>query len=116
MGFIQTLLLFRSYAAFFFAASHAFSLNFRLFSKQYRFTVSIMGGDCGETEIYAYIMLDGETVATAPLSITSYGNWDTAQTPAVSYTEGQRLSVGVYVRCQGGGWGTFDDFLLNPEK
>jgi hypothetical protein len=26
------------------------------------------------------------------------------------------ITVGVYVRCQGGGWGTFDDFLLNPEK
>ena len=26
------------------------------------------------------------------------------------------LTVGVSVRCRGGGWGTFDDFLLNPEK
>lgn len=83
---------------------------------QYAFTVSIMGGDAGETDIYAYAKVNGETVATAPMGITSYGNWDTATTPAFSCGEGDQVIVGVYVKCQGSGsgaWGKIDDALLN---
>lgn len=83
---------------------------------QYAFTVSIMGGDAGETDIYAYVKVNGETVATAPMGITSYGSWDTATTPAFTCQEGDQVVVGVYVRCQGAGsgaWGKIDDALLN---
>lgn len=86
---------------------------------QYAFTVSIMGGDAGETDIYAYVKVNGETVATAPMGITSYGNWDTATTPAFSCTEDDQVIVGVYVKCQGSGsgaWGKIDDALLNSVK
>ncbi|MBO2517081.1 MAG: hypothetical protein CW338_07420, partial [Clostridiales bacterium] len=85
-------------------------------SGKYRFTISIMGGDAGETEIYSYIRIDGQTVATAPLKITSYNNWDTAVTEAVEYTAGSEITVGIYVKCQGSGngaWGKIDDALLN---
>ena len=37
---------------------------------RYSYSISIMGGDGGETEIYAYVKRGGETVATAPLQIT----------------------------------------------
>lgn len=83
---------------------------------RYAFTLSIMGGDAGETDIYAYARVNGETVATAPMSITSYGNWDTATTPAFSCKAGDQVTVGVYVKCQGSGsgaWGKIDDALLN---
>jgi len=86
---------------------------------QYKFTVSIMGGDGGETEIYAYVKVNGETVATAPMKITSYGNWDTGVTPAFAATSADSVTVGVYVRCQGAGngaWGKIDDALLNSVK
>lgn len=85
-------------------------------SGKYKFTVSIMGGDAGETEIYAYIKIDGQIVSQAPLGITSYGNWDTAVTEAAEYSEGHEITVGVYVKCQGSGngaWGKIDDALLN---
>lgn len=83
---------------------------------QYTFTVSIMGGDAGETDIYAYAKVNGETVASAPMGITSYGNWDTATTPAFACREGDQVVVGVYVKCQGAGngaWGKIDDAMLN---
>ena len=86
---------------------------------RFKFTVSIMGGDGGETEIYAYVKIDGETVATAPMQITSYGNWDTAVIPAFDHPAGSAVTVGVYVRCQGAGngaWGKIDDALLNSVK
>ncbi len=86
---------------------------------KYRFTVSIMGGDAGETDIYAYVKVNGEIVATAPMKITSYGNWDTAVTPAFAAQAGDEVVVGVYVKCQGAGsgaWGKIDDALLNSVK
>ncbi len=86
---------------------------------KYRFTVSIMGGDGGDTEIYAYVKLNGETVGKAPLQITSYGNWDTVAVPEFTYQAGDEVIVGVYVRCEGAGngaWGKIDDALLNSVK
>ena len=86
---------------------------------KYQFTVSIMGGDAGKTEIYAYVKVNGETVATAPLTITYYNNWDTGVTPVFATRAGDRVTVGVYVKCQGAGngaWGKIDDALLNSVK
>lgn len=87
-------------------------------SGKYKFTISIMGGDCGETDIYAYVMINGETVSTQALGITSYGNWDTATVYGIDYTAGDELVVGIYVKCQGAGngaWGKIDDALLNKD-
>ena len=83
---------------------------------RYRFSVSIMGGDCDESEIYAYVRIDGETVATCPMKITSYGNWDTGVIPSFTHPAGSAVTVGVYVKCRGtgnGAWGKIDDALLN---
>ena len=82
----------------------------------YKYAISIMGGDAGEQEVYAYVKVDGETVATATLTITSYGAWDTAHIENIALTEGQALTVGIYVKCAGegnGAWGKIDDALLN---
>ncbi len=86
---------------------------------KYRFTVSIMGGDGGDTEIYAYVKINGKIAGKAPLQITSYGNWDTAAVPEFTYQTGNEVTVGVYVRCEGAGngaWGKIDDALLNSVK
>ncbi|MCH5201302.1 MAG: glycosyl hydrolase 53 family protein [Oscillospiraceae bacterium] len=82
----------------------------------YKFAISIMGGDAGEQEVYAYAKIDGEIVATAPMSINGYGNWDTGRIPEITVGEGQTLTVGIYVKCSGegnGAWGKIDDALLN---
>ncbi len=86
-------------------------------SGTYKFTVSIMGGDCGETEIYAYVKVGGEIVGTAPLTVTSYGNWDTATVRGIPCAGGE-LTVGIHVKCQGSGngaWGKIDDAMLNTD-
>ena len=82
----------------------------------YKYSISIMGGDGGRTEIYAYVKIDGEIVTTEPLSITAWNEWHTAVTQDVFCGEGQQLTVGIKVRCQGSGngaWGKIDDALLN---
>ena len=85
-------------------------------SGSYKFAISIMGGDCGDTDIYAYVKLDGEIVGRAPMGISGYGNWDTGRVEGIEYTEGQALTVGIYVQCAGegnGAWGKIDDAMLN---
>lgn len=82
---------------------------------RYTFTLSIMGGDCANTDIYMYVRIDGEIAASAPMRITSYNNWDTESVTA-EVREGQTLTVGIYVKAQGtgkGAWGKIDDAVLN---
>ena len=82
----------------------------------YRFSISIMGGDCGETEIYAYALVDGEEAGRAPMGITGYNNWDTAVIDGIAVPEGSVLTVGICVRCSGegsGAWGKIDEAIVN---
>ena len=77
-----------------------------------------MGGDSGQAEVYAYAKIDGETVATAPMTITTYGNWDEGLLRDLQVAEGQNLTVGIHVKCQGAGngaWGKIDDAKLNRD-
>ena len=83
----------------------------------FRFSVSIMGGDCGETDIYAYVKVDGEEIARSEqIPITGYNNWNEGVIPAFDHPAGSEVTVGIYVKCQGAGngaWGKIDDVLLN---
>ncbi len=83
---------------------------------KYKFGMSIMGGDCGETDIYLYVKINGEIVAKQPMTITSYGNWDTEMIRSFDYDGTSELAVGIYVEAAGAGngaWGKIDDALLN---
>ena len=84
----------------------------------YRFSISIMGGDCGETEIFAYALVDGQLVDSAPMQVTVWDSWDTAVLSGIRLERGQTLTVGVSVKCQGAGngaWGKIDGAALNAE-
>lgn len=80
----------------------------------YNYSISIMGGDGGETEIYSYVKINGQVVMTAPTQITVYNEWHTATISDIPYTEGDGISVGIYVKCAGpNAWGKIDDAALN---
>ncbi|MBQ8587668.1 MAG: glycosyl hydrolase 53 family protein [Oscillospiraceae bacterium] len=80
----------------------------------YDYTISIMGGDGGETEIYAYVKLNGQIVSTATTQITVYNEWHTATVEGIDYTEGDSIVVGIYVKCAGpNAWGKIDDASLS---
>ena len=80
----------------------------------YRYEISIMGGDGGATEIYAYVKINGQTVATAPTTITVYNEWHTAVVDGFQVQEGDNVTVGLYVKCAGpNAWGKIDDAKLN---
>ena len=83
-------------------------------SGKYDYSISIMGGDGGETEIYAYVKVNGEVVARADTKITVYNEWHTATLSNIEYNEGDSLTVGIYVKCAGpNAWGKIDDAKLN---
>lgn len=87
-------------------------------SGKYKYSISIMGGNGGTTNIYAYVKINGVIVETKTMVITSWGsdNWDTALIEDIEYTEGDTISVGIHVECQGtgeGAWGNIDDALFN---
>ena len=82
----------------------------------YKYSISIMGGDAGDTDIYAYVKINGEITARAPMTITSYGSWDTAVIENIPCTDTDTVTVGAYVKCSGAGsgaWGKIDDAMLN---
>ena len=81
---------------------------------KYDYEISIMGGDGGATEIYAYVKINGEIVATADTTITVYNEWHTATIENIAYNEGDTIVVGLYVKCAGpNAWGKIDDAKLN---
>ena len=83
-------------------------------TNKYKYSISIMGGDAGATEIYAYVKINGEIVATADTTITVYNEWHTAEIKNIEYTEGDTIAVGIYVKCAGpNAWGKIDDATFN---
>ena len=90
-----------------------------LSSGKYKYSISIMGGDGGTTNIYAYVKINGEIVYTAPLTITKYQEWHSATIADIEYTAGDTIVVGIYVKCQGvnkGAWGDIEDAMFNSIK
>lgn len=86
---------------------------------EYKFIISIMGGDGGETDIYAYVKINDEIVYKQDLGITKYGEWDTATITGINYNGTDKITVGIYVKCGGSGngaWGKIDDAMLNLVK
>ena len=83
----------------------------------YRYEISVMGGDGGNTEIYAYVKVNGQIVATADTTITVYNEWHSAVIDRIEYSEGDSIVVGIYVKCSGpNAWGKIDDAKLNSVK
>lgn len=83
---------------------------------EYKYSISIMGGDGGETEIYAYVKINGAIAYKEDLQITVYNEWHTALINDIECKEGDVVVVGIYVKCQGNGsgaWGKIEDALFN---
>ena len=79
----------------------------------YDYAISIMGGDGGATEIYAYVKINGELAATADTQITVYNEWHTAAIEGIEYQSGDEIVVGIYVKCAGpNAWGKIEDATL----
>ncbi len=80
----------------------------------YNVSLSIQGGDADYQNIYLYVETGGQRY-TAPAEISSWRVWDAPVITGIPVTDGS-VTVGVYVHCGAGAWGTVDDVLLNPAE
>jgi arabinogalactan endo-1,4-beta-galactosidase len=81
---------------------------------QYAFEISIQGGDGGQTEIYSFVMINGELIHQAPSQITHYNSWHSPRISGIDVKAGDVVEVGMRVVCEGpGAWGKIDDARLN---
>ena len=85
-------------------------------SGAYNFSISTMGGDCTEYEAYAYVKINGEIVYKDAATFTVYDEWHTSVISNIEYTEGDKIVVGIYIKANGGAWGSIDDAMLNSVK
>ena len=84
-----------------------------LASGNYTATVSIQGGDVGSSaEIYLYVIVDGEEIKSEPVTLSGWINWQEPIITDIALDGATDITVGAYVKCAGGGWGTLDDFIL----
>ena len=86
---------------------------------KYKYSLSTMGGDCGDYEAYIYVKINGEIVAKADAKFTVYNEGHTAVINEFTVNEGDVVTVGLYVKTAGSGngaWGKIDDALLNSIK
>lgn len=84
----------------------------------YKFSMSIMGGDAADQENYIYVKINDEIVSTKAINFSTYGNWETQTITDINVTEGQSVTVGIYIKCSksgNGAWGKIDDALLNSQ-
>ncbi|HHT48932.1 MAG TPA: cellulase family glycosylhydrolase [Firmicutes bacterium] len=79
---------------------------------RYNFSLFIQGGDAKNQEIYIYARADGRTYRVD----TDVDGWRNFRNPVIRDipVESGNITVGAYVKCAPGGWGTLDDFLLSP--
>lgn len=82
----------------------------------YGVEANLQGGDVGtDAEIYLYAEVDGTVYKSDPVTLDGWCNWKTPQITGIELDGAQDITVGVYVKCAGGGWGTMDDFYLYKE-
>ncbi|MCR5824519.1 MAG: glycosyl hydrolase 53 family protein [Lachnospiraceae bacterium] len=82
----------------------------------YKFAISVMGGDADNVNAYAYVKKNGEVIATGATTITSYNEWHEGRIPKFEVKDGDVIAVGIHVSCDpkgNGAWGKIDDALLN---
>ena len=77
---------------------------------KYTYEISVMGGDCGEQTVYAYVLINGIEVARQDTVFTKWNEWHTARLANIPVAEGDLITVGLYVKCAGPrAWGKIDD-------
>ncbi len=79
---------------------------------EYNFEISIQGGDVVNPDMYIYAIADGAEY-TEIAKVAGWANWQHPKIEGI-VTESGEITVGVAIKCDAKGWGTVDDFLLNP--
>ena len=89
----------------------------QLRSAQPRKPAHVQGGDVGDDCVVKfYVKVNGEEAASdESAKLTGWVDWKKTEVSGVSAREGDEITVGMYVSCVAGGWGTMDEFCLFKE-
>jgi len=79
----------------------------------YNFSVFLQGGDVVNEEMYIYAFADGKEYRL-DTDVDGWVNWRQPKIEGI-VTESGEITIGVYIKTNGG-WGTMDDFMLNPAE
>lgn len=78
----------------------------------YQLSAFSQGGDMLSSSVLElYAIADGQEY-TQPFELTGYADWKEPTVADIKLT-GDTIVVGVRMKCNGGSWGTVDDFTLN---
>ncbi len=77
----------------------------------------IQGGDVGnDCVVRFYVKVNGEEAAADDsASLTGWAEWKKTEVEGIEAKAGDEITVGMYVSCAAGGWGTMDEFCLYKE-
>ncbi len=79
----------------------------------YTVQANIQGGDVGDAaEIYLYAVVNGTTYQSEPVKLNGWCVWQIPEITDIPLDGATDITIGMSVRCAGGGWGTMDDFYL----
>lgn len=78
----------------------------------YELSVFSQGGDMSSSAVLElYVAADGQEY-TQSFELTGYADWKEPTVTEIKLT-GDSMVIGVRMKCNGGSWGTVDDFTLN---
>lgn len=80
----------------------------------YTLSMALQGGDCKNSEMSLYIIVDGETFEV-PTSVNGWANWQVPELTDIRIENGE-ATIGAHIKCDADGWGTIDDFKLYCTK
>lgn len=79
----------------------------------YTASVYIQGKDVGRfARIYLYAIIDGKVKRSKSIKLTDWGKWHRLKIKRLQTDGKTDLTIGMKVKCAGGGQGTIDDFAL----
>lgn len=82
-------------------------------SGEYVYSIQVQGGDASQNaEMYIYVEADGERYEQS-FMVASWREWQHPVIDSIKCESGS-MTVGIYIKSDGGCWGTIDDVLLNP--
>ena len=82
----------------------------------YGATFSIQGGDVGnDAEIYLYVIVNGQETRSELVTLNGWLDWQEPVISGIKLDGSTPITIGISVKCQGGGWGTMDDVTIYAE-
>ena len=80
----------------------------------YDFVARAQGGDVGAgAKVYAYVKMGDEMITSEDLVLDGWVNWKEGVVSDIALSEGDEVTVGMYVKCDANGWGTIDALEFN---